>query len=111
MQKKEVRNIGEEADKKDREEKDSRRISIQEILEVEKSIWKGGIGNNIYQKALGTYDRIERRICIQKGESIFAIKGKKRGSISIHGESTIKRVYLAVKIAIDLTSLFCSKEE
>ena len=35
MWKKKVRNTGEKADKKDRERKDSREISIKKVLEVE----------------------------------------------------------------------------
>ena len=36
---------------------------------------------------------------------------KKKGGIDIYGESTVKGIYLTVKITIDLTSSFCSKEE
>jgi len=51
-----------------------------------------------------TYNTKER-------ESIFAIKGEKRGDASLCGELAAKRIYSAVKITTNLTSSFYSKKE
>jgi len=77
---------------------------------VEKSIWEGGIKKNAHLKAMGSCNRIEKEVCIQKRESIFTIERRKRESASIHRGPTTKKIYLAIKITTDLTSLFCSKE-
>ena len=111
IQKKEVGNTGEKTSKKDRErEKNSKKISVQKILEVEKSIWKGRIRKNTHQEAMEPCDRAERRICAKKKKSIFAIKREKKGDTSICKELTTKRIYLAIKITIDLTSAFIAKK-
>jgi len=77
---------------------------------VEESIWEKGIRKNVYQKAVGSCNRIERGVCAQEGESIFTVKKRKKGVVSICREPTAKRIYSAIKITTDLTSLFCSKE-
>jgi len=59
---------------------------------------------------MGPCNRIEERVCAKEGESVFTIKGRKRGGASICGGSAAKRIYSATKITIDLTSPFCSKE-
>lgn len=55
-------------------------------------------------------DRAERRICAKKEKSIFAVKREKKGDTSICKELTTKRIYLAIKITIDLTSAFIAKK-
>ena len=78
---------------------------------MKESIWEGEIRKNAHQKAVGPCNRIERRVCAKKGKGVFAVERGKREGTSIHGGSTAKRIYLAIKITTDLTSLFCSKEE
>ena len=108
--KEEAKNTGEKANEKDKERKNSRGIGIQEILEVEKGIQEGRIRKNIYQKAIEPCNRVEKEICAKEGKSVFTVKREKRGDTSIHRGSTTKGIYLAVKIATNLTSPFCSKE-
>ena len=111
LQKKKTRNTGKETDEKDRERKNNRKISIQKILEVKESVWKGEIRKNVYQKAIGSCNRTKEEICTKKRKSIFVIKEKKREDTSIYRRPAVKGIYLAIKIAIDLTSSFCSKKE
>ena len=59
---------------------------------------------------MGSCNRIERRVCTKKEVSIFTMERGKRGGASICGKSAAKRVYSTIKITIDLTSPFCSKE-
>ena len=110
IQKEEARNTREKINKKDKRRKNSREIGIQEILEVEKGIWKGRIRKSTHQKAIEPCNRVEREICVKEGESIFTIKGGKKEDTSIHRGSTAKEIYLAIKTATNLTSPFCSKE-
>ena len=77
-----VQKAGEETCKKNRKRKNSREISTQEILEVKESIWEKRVQKNVYQKAIEPCNRIERGICAKEEKDI-----------------------------IDLTSLFCSKEQ
>ena len=110
MQKKKAGNTGEKTSKKDRKRKSSRRTSIQEVLEVKENIWKGEVGKNIHKKTIGPYNRIERRVHAEERKSVLIIKGGKRGSTSICKRLVTKGIYLAIKITIDLTSLFCNEE-
>ena len=57
------------------------------------------------------YNRTKGKICAKERKGILSIKKKKRKSTSIYGESIVKKVYSAIKIATNLTSLFCNKEE
>ena len=60
---------------------------------------------------MGPCDRIKERVCAEKRKGVFFIKGEKRRSTSICGESTVKRVYSTIKIATDFTSTICRKEK
>ena len=110
IQKEKARNAGEKAGEKNRKRKDSRGISTQKILKVEESIWEGRIRENVCQKAMGPCNRVERRVCVKEGKSVFTIEREKRRGANICGESATKRVYLTIEITTDLTSPFCSKE-
>ena len=77
-----VQKAEEEIGEKNRKRKDGRGISTQEILEVKESIWEKRVQKNAHQKAIEPCNRIEREICAKEGKDI-----------------------------IDLTSLFCSKEQ
>ena len=59
---------------------------------------------------MGSYNRIERRVCTKEKVSVFTMERGKRGSASICGRLAAKRVYLTIKITTDLTSPFYSKE-
>jgi len=110
MWKEEARNTGGKAGEKNRERKNSRRISAQEILEVKESIWERKIRKNVYQEAIEPCNTVERGVCAKEGKSVFTIERGKREGTSICRGLTAKRIYLAIKIAPDLTSPFCSKE-
>jgi len=77
---------------------------------VEESIWKGGVRKNAHKKTMGSCNRIKERICAKERKGVLIIKEGKRGSTSICRGPVIKRVYLAIEIATDLTSPFCSEE-
>jgi len=55
-------------------------------------------------------NRTKERVCAKKKKGIFSIEGEKRESTSICRELTVKRVYSAIKFAIDFASTLCSKE-
>ena len=110
MWKEEARNTGGKAGEKNRERKNSRRISAQEILEVKESIWERKIRKNVYQEAIEPCNTVERGVCAKEGKSVFTVKKRKRGDTSICEESTVKGIYSIIKIATNSTSPFCSKE-
>jgi len=58
-------------------------------------------------KGLGSCYRVEEEIYAKKEESIFAVKGRKRGSTGICREPIKKRVHLTLQVTLDITSTFC----
>jgi len=79
-------------------------------LKVEEGVWKKRVGKNASAKSLGSCDRVKKRFCAKEKESIFSIKGKKRGSTSVHRRPTKKRIYSTIQITLDIASTFCSKK-
>jgi len=86
--------------------------TVEELVPRRFWKWKKVFGKKESERMpMGSCNRIKRGVCTQKRKSVFAVKGKKRGSTSIYEGLTAKGIYSAVKITTDLTSLFCSKEE
>ena len=77
---------------------------------MKESIWERKIRKNVYQEAIEPCNTVERGVCAKEGKSVFTIERGKREGTSICRGLTAKRIYLAIKIAPDLTSPFCSKE-
>jgi len=77
-----------------RGQRDTKGIGTQEILEVEKSIWKERVRNNASAKGLGSCDRVKRGVCAKKGEGVFIVERRERGGTGIYGGPTKKKVYL-----------------
>jgi len=65
-------------------------------LEVEKGLQKKGVGKNTSIKGLGSCDRVERKVCAKKGESIFIVKRKKEKGTDICKGLAKERVYLTL---------------
>jgi len=61
-------------------------------------------------KNLGPCDRVEGGVYAQEGKGVLIIEERKRGSTSIRGEPTTKRIYPALKIATNIASTFCGKK-
>jgi len=61
-------------------------------------------------KSLGSCDRVERRVYTEEGKGIFVVKRRKRGSASICGRSTAKRVHSALQVTANVTSTLCGKK-
>jgi len=61
-------------------------------------------------KGLGSRNRAERGVYTKERESVFIVKRGKRGSASIHGRSTVKRVYSSLQITANVTSTLCGKK-
>jgi len=61
-------------------------------------------------KGLGSCDRVKRRVCVKKGESVLIVKGRKRRGIGICRGSAKKRVYLTFKVTSNLTGSLCGKK-
>ena len=110
IQKKKVGNAEEKTSKKDRERKSSRRTSVQKVLEVKENIWKEEVGKNIHKKTIELYNKTEGRVCAEERKDVLTIKRGKRESTSICKRPVTKGIYSAIKITIDLTSLFCNEE-
>jgi len=65
---------------------------------------------NASAKGLGSCDRTKERLRAKKGESIFSIEGRKRGSTSVCGRPTEKGVHSTIQITPDIASILCSKK-
>ena len=63
-------------------------------MEVEKSLWEKGVRKDASVKGLGSCDRVKRRVCAKKGESVLVVKEGKREGTGICRGSAKKRVYL-----------------
>jgi len=49
-------------------------------------------------------------ICSKKGENIPIIKNRERESPGVHERSVDEKIYLTIKITIDITGVLCIKE-
>ena len=65
-------------------------------MEVEKGLQKKEVGKNTSIKGLGSCDRVERKVCAKKGESIFIVKRKKEKGTDICKGLAKERVYLTL---------------
>jgi len=77
---------------------------------VEKSLWENGVRKDASAKGLGSCDRVKRRVCAKKGESVLIVKGRKRRGTGICRRSAKKGVYLTFKVTSNLTSSLCGKK-
>jgi len=78
---------------------------------VEEGVQEKGVRANASAKGLGSCDRTKGRLCVKKGESVFFIKGRKRGSTSVCGRPTKKGIHSTIQITLDIASTLCSKKE
>ena len=53
---------------------------------------------------------MQRRICSKKEKDIPIIKNRERESPEVHERSVDERIYLTIKITIDVTSILCVEE-
>ena len=67
----------------------SKRVSAEKILEIEESIWKDRVRANASAKGLEPCNWVKEGICAKKGESVYIVKRKVRGSTGICGGSTV----------------------
>jgi len=63
-------------------------------LEVEKSIWKERVREDVGTENLGSCHRIKGRVYTKEREGILIIKRRKRGGTDICGRPAEKRIYL-----------------
>jgi len=77
---------------------------------VEEGIQKKEVGKNASAKDLGPCYRVERRIHTGKGKGVLIIKGRKRRSASICGESVEERIHLTFQVTPNITSTLCGKK-
>jgi len=61
-------------------------------------------------KGLGPCDRVERKVYTEEGKDVFLVKGRKGGSTSICGRSTVKRVHSALQVTTNITSTLYGKK-
>ena len=77
---------------------------------MKESLWKKGVGKDTSAKGLGLRNRVKRGVFTKEREGVFVVKRKERGSTSIRGRSTAKRVYTTLQIAANFTSALCGKK-
>jgi len=66
------------------------------VLEVKKSIWKRRVRKDTHQETVESYNRVERRFCAKKGEDVFIVERRERGSIGLCGRPAEKGIYLSL---------------
>jgi len=79
-------------------------------LEVEKGVWKKGVGENTSTKDLGPHYRIERGVCTEKGKDVLLVEGGKGGSTGICRGSVEERIHLTFQVTPNITSTLCGKK-
>jgi len=77
---------------------------------VEKSLWKEGIKKDASAKILGSRNKVKRRLCAKKGESVFTVERGEGGSASIREGPVEERIYPTLQIAPNITGTLCSKK-
>ena len=75
-------------------------------MEIEKSIWEKGIGENAGTKGLGSCHRTKREVYAKKGKSILAVKRRKGGSTDICGGPAKERVYPTLQVGVGKRKVF-----
>ena len=81
---------GEKRDKEDKRRERLRsikKVGTQEIIEVEKDVWKERVRTDASAKGLKSCHRVKGGVHAKKEESVFTIERKKRGDINIYGKS------------------------
>jgi len=59
---------------------------------------------------MGPCDRDKKGVCTEEGESVFIVKGRKRGSKGVCLRTVKEEVYLAIQVTTDGTGIFCRKK-
>ena len=72
--------------------------------------WKECKQKNANEKIMELYNRNQRRVCTKKRESIFIVEGREVGGAWIHPRTIEKRIYQALEVATNSTSVFCGEE-
>jgi len=78
---------------------------------VEEGIWKEEVRKDTSAKGLGSCYRVKEGIHTKKGESVFAVKGREKGSIGICRGPIKKRVYLPSKLSQTSPVYFVAKKD
>ena len=69
------------------------------------------VKENADKEDIGLCHRSQRRICSKKGKDIPIVKNRERGGIEICEGSVEERIYLTIKVTIDVTGIFSAEEE
>jgi len=77
---------------------------------VDLGLWKKDQQIDVYQEVIGLYYQNKRRVCAKKEKSISVVKGRERGGTQVHNRTIKKRVYQALKVASNGTSIFCKEK-
>ena len=59
---------------------------------------------------MGSCDRVEGGVCAEKGKSVSIVKRGKRGGEGVHQRAVEKRIYLAIKVTTNDTSILCREK-
>jgi len=79
--------------RKRRGQRNTKKISTQKVLEVEKSLWEKEIKENASTKGLGSRNKAKGEICTKKKEDLLFVEREKRRDASICGGSVKKGIY------------------
>jgi len=77
---------------------------------VDKSIWEEAIGEDANKEGVGPYNRYEGEVCTEERKGVSVVKRGKGESKRVHKGAVEKRIYLAIKITSNSTSILCEEE-
>jgi len=66
---------------------------------------------DVHKEVMGLCYQDKRRVYTKKREGVSIVKRRKRGSVQVHLRTIEKKVYQALKVASNGTSVFHREEE
>ena len=88
----------------------SEEVSTREVSQVDKGVWEEAIGEDVYKKIVGSRNRCEGGIHAEERKGVPTVKRGERRSKRICEGTTEERLYSAVEVTTNGTSIFCREE-
>ncbi len=77
---------------------------------MDKSVQEEAVREDANEEGMGSCNRSKRRICAKEGESISAVKRRKRRGKGVYSEAIEDGVHPAIKIITNGAGVLCRKE-
>ena len=77
---------------------------------MDKDIWEEAVRKDANEEVIGLCNRCEGRVHTEEGEGVSIVKEGERGGEGVCKGAVEERIYLAIQITTDGTSILCGKE-